>query len=335
MSPHEVDGASVDRRPDAVSLDYLTAWSLGPVAVSNTSEGLVGFVWQVRFVDGEVLLSRKVGDVWGEEVVLFETELEVLELDLAFTQNADPTVCMEVAGEVWLYYFNPIAEDYVVENFGEGRNPRLLLDMPSPELVADSDILLFFMSDVEEALCYRMQRDRYATLYETPFDATVDDFLEDVVLGRERRFHVICSLRNQVSGRYSLYTRTSAIEPLIGDTELVTISMSLMEMQVLLAVIASEMDEAVDMSYELLSLTMLVAVHLIVPEAELVSLTFSLEGVELILGVLEPLVQEEDVSLSFDVESLELIFTQIVAQGDEFEPVGLDLSLESLVLELE
>src|SRR5690606_11429160 len=43
---HEVVGASIFRRPDAISLDYLTAHTLGPIAVADTSKGLVARIWK-------------------------------------------------------------------------------------------------------------------------------------------------------------------------------------------------------------------------------------------------------------------------------------------------
>src|SRR5690606_19248084 len=49
---HEVVGASIIRRPDAISLDYLTAHTLGPIAVADPSKGLVARIWKAWTPDG-------------------------------------------------------------------------------------------------------------------------------------------------------------------------------------------------------------------------------------------------------------------------------------------
>lgn len=171
-----VDGASTERRPDAVSLDYLRSATLGPVATGDPSEGIT-FKWRVREVDGDIFICRESDDgtAWGPETLLFsyddfDTD-PILELDFAFTQNARAVVVAERASGMWLYWFDPLESDFVFVNIGSGRCPRCLLDDLDP-LSQEADVLIFYMNDEasggDGAMCYRQQRDRYEIEYLTP-----------------------------------------------------------------------------------------------------------------------------------------------------------------------
>src|SRR5690606_25043867 len=162
-----LSGVSTDIRPDALSFDHLTAFSLGPIEIGDTSKGAVFKPWRIRFdkETGEFFIKPDDGD----EVLLFSlndsglTPLidpnSVKEIDLAFTQNGDPTVCVQVDNDIWLYWFDPQINDFTFVKLGPGRNPRIVLD--NPDIITDSDVLLFYMSEDQDALVYRIQRERY------------------------------------------------------------------------------------------------------------------------------------------------------------------------------
>jgi len=226
---HEVAGASITRRPDTISLDYLVAHTLGPIAVADPSRGLVARVWKAWTPDGyEVRLvgANSAGDAWTDEVLLFTIDDEgppILELDIAFEQNGQPVVCLERAtgvggaSGIWIWFYDPTVPGTVLRNFGVGRTPRALLDRPLD--VADSDVCVFYVADHLGKIVYRQQRDRYAVEILTPIEATEDTFLEDAARTQDRRVVLILSERDPISGTYSLRTAATTLSPLAADTE--------------------------------------------------------------------------------------------------------------------
>src|SRR5690606_25081863 len=228
---HEVVGASIIRRPDAISLDYLTAHTLGPIAVADPSKGLVARIWKAWTPDGfAVWLAGADGaaSAWIDEQLLFtitDGGPPIVELDAAFEQNGQPVIALERAtgpggaSEVWIYFYDPTVPDHVLRNFGLGRTPRALLDRPLE--VPDSDVCVFYVADHEGSIAYRQQRDRYAGESLTPIEATGNTFLQDAGKRQDRRVALILSERDQVSGTYSLRTATTTLFPLDADTEAV------------------------------------------------------------------------------------------------------------------
>jgi len=226
---HSVEGASILRRPDAISLDYLTAHTLGPIAVADPSRGLVARVWKAWTPDGFAVWlagANGAGDAWTDERLLFEITdggPPIVELDVAFEQNGQPVVCLERptgtggAPEVWIWFFDPTVPGMVLRNFGPGRTPRALLDRPME--VADSDVLVFYVADHLGKIAYRQQRDRYVVEYETPVAADENTFVEDVAKAVDRRLHVIYSIRDPETGRYSLGRLVTTLFPYVLETE--------------------------------------------------------------------------------------------------------------------
>lgn len=225
---HEVVGASIIRRPDAISLDYLVAHTLGPIAVADPSRGLVARVWKAWTPDGyEVRLAgaNGTGDAWTDEVLLFTIDggPPILELDIAFEQNGQPVVCLERAtgvggaSEVWIWFYDPTVPGMVLRNFGAGRTPRALLDRPLD--VADSDVCVSYVADHLGRIAYRQQRDRYAVEIPTPFEANRDTFVEDVAKGQDRRVVLLYSQRDEATGTYALHAASSALSPITLSAE--------------------------------------------------------------------------------------------------------------------
>lgn len=134
---HVLDGTSTSRRPDAVSLDYLRAFSLGPVALGDDSEGIEDWIWYTRADAANIYIARRnVGNTgWDAETVLFAyTGAAIDELSLAFTIEGYPVVVMEratgTAGapEVWFVWRDPVLLSYELVLVGSGRTPRVVSD---------------------------------------------------------------------------------------------------------------------------------------------------------------------------------------------------------------
>lgn len=211
------EGTSASKRPDALSWSYLVAHTIGPRDVSDTSEGLAVRPWRIRYdpATGDVFIRRAndAGDAWEAETLLFTTAEPIEEIDLAFNQNGQPNACAQVAGaggpEVWMYWPNPAAGGALVfEKVADGRNPRIVLD--DPIAFAESDVLVFYFSDAADHLCYRVQRELFATENLHPLTHVANYFLEDVAISQNNRLQIIGSVRDPVAGTYALAVTESA-----------------------------------------------------------------------------------------------------------------------------
>lgn len=215
------EGLSTVRRPGALTFDYLIAFSLGPVAVADVTQGATSWVWRAR-VDGlNVYVCREndAKDGWGDEILLFSFEgAPILEIDLAFEQQGRMVICAERetgdggAKEIWLYWYDPFEADFVFTSFGEGRTPRTLLDdLDDPN---NADILVFYIRDSLPGVVFRQQRDRYAEEYTTPVVQGENYFLEDVIKTKDHRIAVIYSILNPSAHTYELGRLESALYPI-------------------------------------------------------------------------------------------------------------------------
>lgn len=169
---HEILGAgSIDRRPDTFSWSYLTAFTFGPIAVGDFSEGVLNRVWRFRCDGNAVYAARQAtNNTYDPEfLVLNWLGIAAVEIDAAFDQQGRIFVCAERptgvngAPEVWVYFFDPTVPGFVFVSKGPGRTPRALLDDAVD--TNNGDVLLFYMNDNSNAMCYRQQRDRYGIEY--------------------------------------------------------------------------------------------------------------------------------------------------------------------------
>lgn len=195
------EGLSTTRRPDALTFDYLRAFSLGPRDVADLTNGPTARPWYVRCdnVVKKVFVARAndANTAWEVETELFSFVGDILnEIDVAFEQQGRPVVCAErtVAGvnEIWLYWFKPSAGTFVFEKITDGRTPRVLLDNP-PD-TTNSDIELFYLKPAS-GLFYRVQRETYAMEHATPHTEETAWFLEDVFYTVNWRVACILSQR--------------------------------------------------------------------------------------------------------------------------------------------
>lgn len=225
---HVVDGASVDRRPDAVSLDYLTAFSIGPVNIGDASEGARARVWRAKAYNneatntGQIRISRSndANDAWEPEFVLFNFAGNATEIDLAFEQAGRAVIVLEISGRIKLYWFDPNIPpngEFTLTDFDDGRTPRCLLDNPLD--TTDSDVLVFYIRDASDKIVYRQQRDRYQNRIDTPYTGLTNRFLEDAIKTLDNRVGIVISVRNTVTGRYSLDRLDSTLYPYFTEVD--------------------------------------------------------------------------------------------------------------------
>jgi hypothetical protein len=200
---------SVTKRPDAISFDYLTAFSSGPSGIGNVLAGITNRSWRVRAdnVVGRVWLAKAndTNTAWEAETLLFSfTGTNIEEIDLAFDQSGNAVVCVErnsgAAGakQVWLYWFKPSAGTFVLEMIEGGRTPRLLLDNP-PD-AANSDVTLFYLK-TGVGVVYRVQRELYAAAHATPHVQEADWYIEDAFYTKGWRVAVFL-VQHNTGGTY-------------------------------------------------------------------------------------------------------------------------------------
>lgn len=104
--------ASTTRRPDAVSLDYLTALAEGPVDIGDMSQGYNVRSWYVR-VDGALVWicrGNAANNTWEPERPLFSYAPPLIEeMDFCFDSLGHPVIVAERptgsmgAPEVWVF----------------------------------------------------------------------------------------------------------------------------------------------------------------------------------------------------------------------------------------
>jgi F5/8 type C domain-containing protein len=217
---HGVNGTSTTRRPDAVSLDYQIAYSYGPVALEDISQGVEAFAWYVR-VEGQVLYICRENDArddWGPEEVLHDFAYSgpslMDEIDFCFDLAGKPVVVAErtsgnsdTTPEVWIYRYDPPFGDYLLGAFGPGRTPRCVLDLfpesPDPD-VCPPDVnvqVLYFEPD--EFLTRLQQDDLFAVKYVTEVATLPTRYLEELFPTDGRRLGAYWVEHNELAGTYA------------------------------------------------------------------------------------------------------------------------------------
>lgn len=153
--------------PDNLKEIGLTDKELGGVAINDGSQGLSNWVWTVNVEpDGAVKLWKE-----GEVATTILVQPDIVDIALAFDQNMQPVLAWESdTGGLFLYWFNPVLQNFVTDSFGLGRNPRLAMDDKRTLSLGTSDVIFAYISGGK--LCYRMQRDRFLTEYIVATDVT-------------------------------------------------------------------------------------------------------------------------------------------------------------------
>lgn len=128
----------------------------GPVALSDTSQGLTARMWRLRALDDGLFL----GPTDGAESLLLTTSGIASECSLAFDQLGRPSAAFVEAGVPKLYWFDSVAQAFVTDTLAAGTiNPRVTLDDARENFAGSSDIILGYVR--AGGLYYRQQRDRF------------------------------------------------------------------------------------------------------------------------------------------------------------------------------
>jgi len=133
----------------------------GPIDLDDSSEGLFYQIWKARIVGNDAFLSAP-----NFEEVLFLSGIALTDISIAFNQNGRLHYAYVDQNELKLNWYDSISGSFTTTNFGNNfRNPKLTMDDKRPESSGQSDIILAYLRNSDNALCHRRQRDRFQTEY--------------------------------------------------------------------------------------------------------------------------------------------------------------------------
>lgn len=129
-------------------------YSLGGVAINDTSQGLASHVWK-SFLRGNDICVQREGLAEYEVVATLEG---VIQLDLAFDQTMRPFVCFSTSEKSGYIHFNPLNSVYeIIDLPSDVRYPCCSLDYTDNSSISD----IYMAYTRGGVLYYRLQRERY------------------------------------------------------------------------------------------------------------------------------------------------------------------------------
>lgn len=142
-----------DDQVSKASLDF----ERGGVALNDASQGLNVLNWRCFIAPNaaDVMLQAE-----NQAPVLAFTQPGVSEITFTFDQLMRPCIAFVLGLNTYLRWFDPVPQQFVVQDIGVIRDTRLALDDKRvTQLAARSDIILAYIRGT--GLYYRQQRDRF------------------------------------------------------------------------------------------------------------------------------------------------------------------------------
>ena len=190
------DNIDLTSRPYCGLLPKTTSFDLGPVAQSDTSEGLKTYLWRARIEGGSVYVCRAdlARTTWGTESLAFVADAsetpDVTEVSITFDQNGKLVIAFTRRGKICLWWFDPTISATRITEIATGRNPIVYLDDRVQIFANESDVLLFMVQPQLDRMIYVRQRDRYETAYDMGLSNVKTKYLERVFMGADRRLYI-------------------------------------------------------------------------------------------------------------------------------------------------
>lgn len=143
------------------AVDLLIGWEMGGLQLQDPTGGLLQQLWTVVCADGKNIFVTAPNQAAPTLIV---SDFNITEVDLAFDQNMFPFVTFVASGLVKFYWYDPTVPGFVVSTILTlAQSPRCTLDDKRTFDVSNSDIQLLYVNLLTQNLCYRIQRERYAT----------------------------------------------------------------------------------------------------------------------------------------------------------------------------
>lgn len=149
--------------PDDRAHAWTEDFEAGPVALSDTSQGLYFQPWRLHWdpPTGNLIVTP---ENVGAPVIII-TVPNVTQCSLAFDQNGRATIAYTAAGQAYLYWYDTDAAGFVTTLLAAGTtNPMLSLDDKRSTQTNANDILLWYtrqQPDNSWNLYKREQRERF------------------------------------------------------------------------------------------------------------------------------------------------------------------------------
>lgn len=126
----------------------------GGVALGDSAQGRLFKLWEVSLVSGTISL----GPV-GEPVAMTVLAPGATSVCLAFDTAMRVTLCWTTATGVYLYYHDPLSQEYTSIFYNGLSSCRVCVDDPRSFYETESDVIFAYTRNGN--LYWRQQRDRY------------------------------------------------------------------------------------------------------------------------------------------------------------------------------
>jgi hypothetical protein len=161
--------------------------SQGPVDELDPSEGFLDYEWRAYFNKPDVFIQNM---TTGGPAISIYQRTNIDHLTLTFDQQGRSAIAFIDGGEVFLRWYDPIAADYVVTNFGPASICFLSLD--------DKRRIQMLGGYTEMVLCYqrgesaflRLQSERFETEHATPLASVPGLKVTNIGLSNVSRFQI-------------------------------------------------------------------------------------------------------------------------------------------------
>lgn len=165
LSTTLVEGAYLPA--EHIPFQALTSYEMGPLAIEDTSEGLIYQAWKVTYnrTTGDVTL---IPTITGVPVVVL-TVLDIKYITFTFDQNARVTITYTTSTSSYMYWYDTDIASTVTTDLGtDVITPSISLDDKRVTQSAVNDMLLWYTKE-EIGGTYELfmlrQRDRFLTEY--------------------------------------------------------------------------------------------------------------------------------------------------------------------------
>ena len=166
---------------DKAKVNATTSSDNGPIAIQNTSKGLMAKIWTASY-------NSVTGSVTLQDGTNLFTDTNLKELSLTFNQNAAPFIAFRSATRIKIWWYDPLLSNYTIKDVTTGDQPFCYLDERRPEFSANSDVFLLYHRDGE--IFYRLQRDRFDVEYSTGIIGGTDIVIECFGMAKNNRLQI-------------------------------------------------------------------------------------------------------------------------------------------------
>lgn len=135
----------------------LTDLQLGGIRIQDSSMGFSYQRWLMYYEDNWIKLKGEI----SQQVLLIKQVDQVTDLSFAFDSSLSLIYSYTVANIAYLVFYHPINQEVVTQPLPSTRSVRLCYDDRRESNSAFSDVIVAYINNVTNMLCYRLSRDRY------------------------------------------------------------------------------------------------------------------------------------------------------------------------------